>query len=80
MILRLLKGRGMVLGLFERKRDAIPPHPAPPQALVITRNDTGLVIDMKFACGRESGLYSFLYKINYLICIVFVAMTKTRYV
>jgi hypothetical protein len=33
MILRLLKGRGMVLGLFEKKRDAIPPHPAPPQAL-----------------------------------------------
>jgi hypothetical protein len=26
MILRLLKGRGMVLGLFEKKRDAIPPH------------------------------------------------------
>jgi hypothetical protein len=34
MILRLLKGRGMVSGLFEKKRDAIPPHPAPPQALV----------------------------------------------
>jgi hypothetical protein len=33
MILRLLKGRGMVSGLFEKKRDAIPPHPAPPQAL-----------------------------------------------
>jgi hypothetical protein len=26
MILRLLKGRGMVSGLFEKKRDAIPPH------------------------------------------------------
>jgi hypothetical protein len=26
MILRLLKGRGMVLGLFEKKRDAIPPQ------------------------------------------------------
>jgi hypothetical protein len=35
MILRLLKGRGMVSGLFEKKRDAIPPHPAPPQALYI---------------------------------------------
>jgi hypothetical protein len=33
MILRLLKGRGMVLGLFEKKRDAISPHPVPPQAL-----------------------------------------------
>jgi hypothetical protein len=33
MILRLLKGRGVVSGLFEKKRDAIPPHPAPPQAL-----------------------------------------------
>jgi hypothetical protein len=35
MILRLLKGRGMVSGLFEKKRDAIPPHPVPPQALTI---------------------------------------------
>jgi hypothetical protein len=35
MIFRLLKGRGMVSGLFEKKRDAIPPHPAPPQALRI---------------------------------------------
>jgi hypothetical protein len=26
MILRLLKDRGMVSGLFEKKRDAIPPH------------------------------------------------------
>jgi hypothetical protein len=26
MILRLSKGRGMVSGLFEKKRDAIPPH------------------------------------------------------
>jgi hypothetical protein len=26
MILRLLKGRGIVSGLFEKKRDAIPPH------------------------------------------------------
>jgi hypothetical protein len=33
MILRLLKGRGMVSGLFEKKRDAIPPPPAPLQAL-----------------------------------------------
>jgi hypothetical protein len=30
-----LKGRGMVLGLFEKKQDAILPHCAPPQALVI---------------------------------------------
>jgi hypothetical protein len=37
MILRLLKGRGMVSGLFEKKRDAIPPHPAPPQAQVLLR-------------------------------------------
>jgi hypothetical protein len=35
IILRLLKGRGMVSGLFEKKRDAIPTHPAPPQALTI---------------------------------------------
>jgi hypothetical protein len=35
MILPLLKGRGMVSGLFEKKRDAIPPHPAPPQALLM---------------------------------------------
>jgi hypothetical protein len=34
MILRLLKGRGMVSGLFEKKLDAIPPHPTPPQALL----------------------------------------------
>jgi hypothetical protein len=40
MILRLLKGRGMVSGLFEKKRDAIPPHPAPPQALVWTAQFT----------------------------------------
>jgi hypothetical protein len=33
MILLLLKDRGMVSGLFEKKRDAIPPHPAPSQAL-----------------------------------------------
>jgi hypothetical protein len=36
MILRLLKGRGMVSGLFEKKWDDIRPHPAPPQTLVIT--------------------------------------------
>jgi hypothetical protein len=35
MILQLLKGRGMVSGLFEKKRDAILPPPVPPQALVI---------------------------------------------
>jgi uncharacterized membrane protein len=35
MILRLLKGRGMVSGLFEKKQDAIPPRPTPPQALFI---------------------------------------------
>jgi hypothetical protein len=35
MILRLLKGRGMVSGLFEKKQDAIPPHPAPLQALSV---------------------------------------------
>jgi hypothetical protein len=39
MILRLLQGREMVSGLFEKKRDAIPPHPTPPQALHITRID-----------------------------------------
>jgi hypothetical protein len=38
MILRLLKGRGMVSGLFEKKRDAIPPHPAPPQALQVLQS------------------------------------------
>jgi hypothetical protein len=30
-----VKGRGMVSGLFEKKRDAIPPHPAPSQALKV---------------------------------------------
>jgi hypothetical protein len=35
MILRLLKGRGMVSGLIEKKRDVIPPHPAAPQAVGI---------------------------------------------
>jgi hypothetical protein len=35
MILRLLKGRGIVSGLFEKKRDAMPPHPVSPQALVV---------------------------------------------
>jgi hypothetical protein len=54
MILRLLKGRGMVLGLFEKKRDAIPPHPTPLQALVVaigtllsvlTVETTGLCMD-----------------------------------
>jgi hypothetical protein len=35
MILLLLKGKGMVSGLFEKKRDDIPPHPAPPQALAV---------------------------------------------
>jgi hypothetical protein len=39
MILRLLQGRGMVSGLFEKKRDAIPPHPAPPQALCISATE-----------------------------------------
>jgi hypothetical protein len=38
MILRLLKGRGMVSGLFEKKLDAIPPHPAPPKALILPIN------------------------------------------
>jgi hypothetical protein len=40
MILRLLKGRGMVSGLLEKKRDAIPPHPAPLQALLHTTEIT----------------------------------------
>jgi hypothetical protein len=34
MILRLLKGRVMVSGLFKKKWDAIPPNPAPSQTLV----------------------------------------------
>jgi hypothetical protein len=34
MILRLLKGRGMISGLIEKKRDAIRPHLAQPQALL----------------------------------------------
>jgi hypothetical protein len=38
MILRLLKGREMVLGFFEKKWDAIPPHSAPPQALLTSEN------------------------------------------
>jgi hypothetical protein len=30
-----VKSRGMVLELFEKKRDAIPPHSTPPQALMV---------------------------------------------
>jgi hypothetical protein len=30
----LLRRHGMLLGHFERNWDAIPPHPAPPQALL----------------------------------------------
>jgi hypothetical protein len=63
MILRLLKVRGMVSGLYEKKRDAIPPHPAPPQALhtrlhcVTTKKTTIDIftverIDISFACYR----------------------------
>jgi hypothetical protein len=37
MILRLLKGKGVVSGLFEKKRDGIPLHPAPPQALGLNK-------------------------------------------
>jgi hypothetical protein len=40
MILQLLKGRGMVSRLIEKKWDAIPPHPAPLQALYITHATT----------------------------------------
>jgi hypothetical protein len=35
MILRLLKGRGVVSRLIEKKWDAITPHPAPPKVLFI---------------------------------------------
>jgi hypothetical protein len=35
-MLQLLKGRRIVTGLFEKKRDAIPPHPSPLQALLTT--------------------------------------------
>jgi hypothetical protein len=38
MILRLLKGIEMVSVFFEKKRDAIPPHPTPPQELLILNN------------------------------------------
>jgi hypothetical protein len=37
MILQLLKGRGMVSGLFEKKRDDILSHPASPIALTIMK-------------------------------------------
>jgi hypothetical protein len=40
MTLQLLKGRGMVSGLIKKKRDAIPPHPAPLQALKKTQRIT----------------------------------------
>jgi hypothetical protein len=49
MIWRLLKGRGMVSGLFEKKREAIPPHPAPPQSLLITEKNHG-----KFLSGQSN--------------------------
>jgi hypothetical protein len=44
MILRLLKGRGMVSGRFEKKRDAISPHPAPLQAQIIDRVYTSVCV------------------------------------
>jgi hypothetical protein len=50
MILRLLKGRGMVSGPFAKKRDAIPPHPAPPQALCT------LVIYLKSMCNYNRNI------------------------
>jgi hypothetical protein len=35
----------MVSGLFEKKRDAIPPHPAPPQALDITKLHRSVLLE-----------------------------------
>jgi hypothetical protein len=36
MVLRMLKGRGIVSGIFEKKQVATPPHQAPPKALPVT--------------------------------------------
>jgi hypothetical protein len=35
MVLMVLRSNGMLLSHFKRNRDAIPPHPTPPQALYI---------------------------------------------
>jgi hypothetical protein len=35
MVLMVLRSNGMLLSYLEKNRDAIPLHPAPPQALYI---------------------------------------------
>jgi hypothetical protein len=35
MVLMMLRSNGVLLSHFKRNRDAIPPHPTPPQALHI---------------------------------------------
>jgi hypothetical protein len=56
MILRPLKGRGMVSGLFEMKRDAIPPHPAlsrPASSTVISAFSDSLTKQDKEAMWQD---------------------------
>jgi hypothetical protein len=36
MVLMVLRSNGKLLSHFKRNRDAIPPHPTPLQALVLT--------------------------------------------
>jgi hypothetical protein len=35
MVLMVLRSNGMLLSHFKKNQDAIPPHPTPPQALII---------------------------------------------
>jgi hypothetical protein len=37
MVLMVLRSNGMLLSHFKRNRDAIPPHPTPPQALIAAK-------------------------------------------
>jgi hypothetical protein len=40
MVLMVLRSNGMLLSHFKRNQDAIPPHPTPPQALVVSKFNT----------------------------------------
>jgi hypothetical protein len=52
----------MVSGLFEKKRDAIPPHPGPPQALFLNVHgfDAGRFIIEKYVYSSLKYTYIFL--------------------
>jgi hypothetical protein len=40
LVLMVLRSNGILLSHFKRNRDAIPPHPTPPQALLQTSTET----------------------------------------